>query len=284
MMTMDDEDDISGLRRTVRRLRSLTWFRVLVTVIIIVALVGHVAIVFNAANSLEIEEIGVISVAPGIVLGDFVVSFDITLNNPKGSTLDVDRITYRLHLEDEFIGDGEKTDFLVEPGSQSLEFQVTFNIYDLSAPAQELFFSDTATLTIKGEMTVPVKLFGVWRYTEVTVKYEEEVEISSGTDPPDNPPPNPVLLAPPVYRPTASATLTWSANGDADFARYEIHHATNADFTPSGATKLTDITEQATTSYTAGNLQHLTSHYFIVRVYDSVGQHADSNIGSVFIP
>ncbi|MCJ2541107.1 MAG: hypothetical protein LN414_07560, partial [Candidatus Thermoplasmatota archaeon] len=62
------------------------------------------------------------------------------------------------------------------------------------------------------------------------------------------------------------------------------HHSTSADFSPSEATKLTDLTEQSTTSYTAGNLQHLTTHYFIVRVYDSVGQHADSNISSAFIP
>ena len=52
-----------GLRRTVRRLRAMTWLRILVTVIIIVALVGHVAIVINAANSLEVERARVISVA-----------------------------------------------------------------------------------------------------------------------------------------------------------------------------------------------------------------------------
>ena len=278
------EDDMSGLRRTVRRLRAMTWLKILVTVIIIVALVGHVAIVINAANSLEVERVRVISVAPGIVLGDFVVVFQITLHNPTGSSIDADRITYKIFLENEFIGEGEKTNFQVEPGSQNLEFEVTFNVYDLPAPIQELFFGSVSTLTIEGEVTVPIMLFGVWRYSEVTVPYEHEEEVSSGTEPPDNPPPIPVLLAPPVYRPTASASLTWSMNGDIDFSRYEVHHSTSPDFSPSGSTKLTDLTEQSTTSYTAGNLQHLTTHYFIVRVYDSVGQHADSNIGSAFIP
>ena len=283
-MAVTREEDVSGLRRTVRRLRAMTWLKILVTVIIIVALVGHVAIVINAANSLEVERARIISVAPGIVLGDFVVVFQITLNNPTGSSIDADRITYKLFLENEFIGEGEKTAFQVEPGSQNLEFEVTFNVYDLPAPVQELFFGTDATLTIEGEVTVPIMFFGVWRYTEVTVPYEHEEEISSGTEPPDNPPPFPVLLAPPVYRPTASAALTWSMNGDNDFSRYEVHHSTSPDFAPSEATKLTGLTEQSTTSYTAGNLQHLTTHFFIVRVYDSVGQHADSNISSAFIP
>ncbi len=284
MMGENEERDISGLRRTVRRLRTMTWLKLLVTVVILVALVGHVAIVINAANSLEVEQVIVVSVAPGTILGDFTVVFEITLINPTGSTIDVDRITYDLSLEDEFIGDGEKTGFRVEPGTQGLDFEVTFNIYDLPAPIQELFFSSTAALFIEGEVTVPIKLFGVWNYAEVTVPYDHEEDISSGTEPPDNPPPLPVILAPPVYKITASATLTWSMNGDLDFARYEVHHSTTVDFTPSEATKVTDILDQATTSYTKGNLQHLTTHYFIVRVYDSVGQHADSNVASVFVP
>jgi LEA14-like dessication related protein len=285
---MADEDDgggdMSSLRRTVRRLRTMTWLKVLVTVVIIVALVGHVALVVNAANSLEVERVRVISVAPGVVLGDFVATFEITLRNPTGSSIDVDRITYDLYLEDEFIGKGDKADFRVEPGSQTLEFQVTFNAYGLPGPVQELFFSSTTTLTIEGEVTVPIKLFGLWRYTDVTVPYEHEEEVSSGTEPPDNPPPNPVVLAPPVYRPTASVSLTWTMNGDSDFSRYEVHHSTSPDFTPSASTKVTDVTERSTTSHTVGNLQHLTTHYFIIRVYDTVGQHADSNIGSVFVP
>ncbi len=279
-----EDEELGSLRRTVRRLWAMRWLKIAVTLVIVVALVGHVALVINAANSLEVEGVRVISVAPGVVVGDFVVTFQITLSNPTGSSIEVDRLTYDLHLEDHFIGDGEKSNFKVEPGSQDLEFQVTFDVNDLPAPVQELFFSSSATLTIDGEVTVPIKLFGVWRYTEVTVPYSHGEQVSSGTEPPDNPPPNPVLLAPPVYRPTASASLTWSMNGDADFSRYEVHHGTSPDFTPSEQTKLTDITEQATTSYTAGNLQHLTTHYFIVRVYDTVGQHADSNVGSVFVP
>ena len=285
MATKDrDDDDIGSLRRTVGRLWAMRWLKMLATLVIVVALVGHVALVVNAANSLEVEGVRVVSVAPGVVVGDFVVTFEIDLRNPTGSTLEVDLLTYDLFLEDEFIGEGEKAAFEVGSGSQTLEFQVTFNAYDLPAPVQELFFSSTVKLTIEGEVTVPIKLFGVWDYTRVTVPYEHEEQVSSGTEPPDNPPPTPVLLAPPTYRPTASAVLTWPANGDGDFSRYEVHHSTVPDFTPTNGTRLTEIADRATTSYTAGNLQHLTTHYFVVRVYDAVGQHADSNLGSVFVP
>jgi LEA14-like dessication related protein len=278
-----DGEDLGSLGRKVRRLWAMRWLKIAVTLVIAMALVGHVALVLRTANSLEVERVSIVSVAPGVVVGDFLVTFELTLHNPTGGSIEVDRLTYDLFLEDDFIGDGEKSDFKVEPGSQRLDFQVTFNAYELSTPAQELFFSSTAKLTIDGEVTVPIKLFGVWRYTEVTVPYEHEEQVSSGTEPPDNPPPNPVLLEG-VYRPTASASLTWTMNGDGDFSRYEVHHSTSPDFTPSEQTRLTSITEQTTTQYTASNLQHLTTHYFIVRVYDTAGQHADSNVGSVLIP
>ncbi|UCC93574.1 MAG: LEA type 2 family protein [Thermoplasmata archaeon] len=268
---------------TVWGLSRRTWV-VVIVLVLVVALLGHSVLVINAANSLEVQEVRVISVSPGIVLGDFIVVFEIVLNNPTSSTIDVDALTYDLFLEDEFIGAGEKTEFGVRPGLQGLQFEVTFNVNDLPAPVQELYYGSSATLTIEGEVTVPIKLLGIWRVTEVTLPYEHEEEVSSETDPPDNPPPNPVLLAPPVYRITASAALTWSMNGDADFSRYEVHHSTNAAFEPSEATKVTDIMEQSTTTYTVGNLDHITTHYFIIRVYDSVGQHADSNVGSIFIP
>jgi hypothetical protein len=44
------------------------------------------------------------------------------------------------------------------------------------------------------------------------------------------------------------------------------------------------IRDQATTTDTVDGLGHLRTHYFIVRVYDEAGQHADSNRVSAFIP
>lgn len=285
---MRDEDDIhrevSALQRRVGRLRVMTWLKLATSLVIVVAMVGHIVVVYNTANSLAVESVHVVSVEPESIEGDFTVTFRISLDNPTGGSIDVDRLTYEVHLEDEPIGDGEKSDFQVVPGSQSLDFSATFNAYQLAGPVQEAFFQAKARLTIEGDVTVPVKLFGVWRYTEVTVPYSHEEDVSAGVEPPDNPPPTPVVLAPPVYRLTASAELTWSLNADTDFARYEVHHSTEPDFTASAATLVASITEQTTTTHTVGNLQHLTTHYFRIRVYDEAGQHADSNIASIIIP
>jgi LEA14-like dessication related protein len=270
-------------RRRFLALSLRVWVVILVLVLLLAA-TGHILLVVGAANSLEVDgvEVNIITVTPGT--GDVTVTFAIRLLNPTGTAIQVDRITYKVHVEGEFVGEGEKRDFQVRPGTHPLEFAVTFNVHDMPQPVYEAFYASSVTITIVGEVTVPIKLFGTWRAGEVTVPYEHDEEISSGTEPPEDTPPSPVLLAPPVYKPTASATLTWSQSSDQDFARYEVHHSTSPDFTPSDATKVADITDRTATTHTVGNLQHLTTHYFIVRVYDAVGQHADSNLVSVFIP
>lgn len=263
---------------------SLRVWVVILVVVLLLAATGHILLVLGAANSLEVEDVKVstITVTPGT--GDVTVTFAIRLRNPTGTAIQVDRITYQVHVEDEFVGEGDKRDFQVRPGTHPLEFSVTFNIHDMPQPVYEAFYASSVTITIDGEVTVPIKLFGTWRAGDVTVPYEHNEEISSGTEPPDDPPPSPVLLGPPLYKPTASAALTWSQSGDQDFARYEVHHSTAPDFTPSDGTKVADITDRTSTTHTVGNLKHLTTHYFIVRVYDAIGQHADSNLVSIIIP
>ena len=282
-----DEDDAGakgGLRGALGRLRFLLRLRFIVTIVIVVGLVVHLVLVYNAAKQLEVERAHVTSVYPAGIEGSYTVTFTITIKNPTRTEIEVDRLTYRLHLESDFLGEGEKTFFSVEPGSQELDFSVTFALKDLATSTYTLFNEATATLRIAGKATVPAKVFGLWTYTRVTVPYEHTEEISSGAGPGPDPPPHQVVLAPPTYKPTASADLQWTLNTDPDFARYEVHHSTSPDFTPSEATLEGTVDNQASNSYTVGGLSHLTTHYFRVRVYDLAGQHSDSNIASVFIP
>lgn len=279
-----DAAEVDSLKRKVNRLWRMRWFKVAVSLVILIMLVGHMVVVYNAADSLEVESVRVTEILPGSIDGDFTVVFEITLLNPTSGTIEVERLTYDLFLESAFIGKGSKDHFSIEPETTALDFAVTFNIFDLPEPVQDAFISTSATLDIEGEVTVPIKLLGFWTYTRITLPYDHQEEISSGTGDEPDLPPSPVLLTPPVYKPTASADLTWSRNVDVDFLRYEIHTSKDPVFVPTDDTKVVAIEDQNAMQHTVSNLQHLTTHYFIIRVVDEGGQHADSNRASVFIP
>ena len=60
------------------------------------------------------------------------------------------------------------------------QFKFQFNIYDLSAAVRNSFLLNSATLRITGEVTIPVKFFGIIKISELTIPYELQKEISSG--------------------------------------------------------------------------------------------------------
>jgi LEA14-like dessication related protein len=279
-----DEAEADSLKRKVNRLWRMKWFKVGVSLLILIMLVGHMVVVYNAADSLDVESVRVMEILPGSIDGDFTVVFEITLLNPTSGTIEVERLTYDLFLESAFIGKGSKEHFSIGSGTTALDFSVTFNIFDLPQPVQEAFVQASATLDIEGEVTVPIKLLGFWTYTRITLPYDHQEEISSGTGDEPDLPPSAVVLTPPIYKPTASADLTWTRNVDLDFLRYEVHTSKDPMFVPTDDTRLVAIEDQNVMQYTASNLQHFSTHYFIVRVYDEGGQHADSNREPVIIP
>ncbi|MGQ9583545.1 MAG: fibronectin type III domain-containing protein [Thermoplasmatota archaeon] len=92
-----------------------------------------------------------------------------------------------------------------------------------------------------------------------------------------NVPPAAVTLYPPSSVTDSSMTLSWSRNNDGDFARYELHMSTSANFTPSPATLAASITDQGTTERSVTGLLPSTGYYFRVRTVDTGGLHNDSN-------
>jgi hypothetical protein len=73
----------------------------------------------------------------------------------------------------------EKADFTIESGESEHSFKFMFNINDLAGSVRILFLQEAATLKIKGDATVPVKLCGQWKVSSITVSYEYYEEISS---------------------------------------------------------------------------------------------------------
>ena len=92
-----------------------------------------------------------------------------------------------------------------------------------------------------------------------------------------NTPPAAVALNP-VSMGATSASLSWSASADDDFARYEVHYSKNASFTPDGTTLAQNQTSRQLTDYTIEGLQLARTYYFMVRTYDEGGLCNDSSI------
>ena len=101
-----------------------------------------------------------------------------------------------------------------------------------------------------------------------------ELEARTGNLPPAASVLNPVSMG------ATSASLSWSASSDEDFARYEVHFSRNASFSPEKGTLAANITARQITDYTLENLELARTYNFLVRTYDLGGLWNDSNIVS----
>lgn len=90
-----------------------------------------------------------------------------------------------------------------------------------------------------------------------------------GTTATPNGAPSAVTMFPATEIAPFSLRLSWSVNGDNDFARYEVHRGTAAAFMPLPSTLVTTITDVNQNSTLASNLRPWTTYFFKVRVYDN---------------
>ncbi len=260
--------------------------KMFITFFIVVGIVTYLVWAYHVAGLLSVEDKKVESVTPEGG-GNYRVTFVLTLKNPTSTAIDVDRITYTAYLEDNYVGEGEKAFFSVQPGTHNYSFHFSFNIKDMPAAVQTLFFEENATLLIKGKITIPAKVFGLFTYTHITVPYSFEEPVgdkNGGGSGIPGVPPTPVILHEPIYVIPDGALLDWTENKDPDFAFYEVHVSETPGFKPSNETLVTTIYDNSTTQYTVRGLVSGHTYYFKIRVYDTENLYSDSNEVSLLIP
>ena len=121
----------------------------LITVFIVVGMVTYLVWVYHVAGPLSLENEKIESVVPEGG-GNYRVTFVLTLKNPTSTAIDVDRITYTAYLEDNYVGEGEKAFFSVQPGTHNYSFHLSFNIKDLPPQFKRCFLKRTLRSRSKG--------------------------------------------------------------------------------------------------------------------------------------
>ncbi|MCD6299534.1 MAG: hypothetical protein J7L93_02860 [Thermoplasmata archaeon] len=161
--------------------KNLGKIKLAVTVIIIIGVAVHLALVYNAARSIEITDKKIVGVYPEYPsVDEYEVKFMMTLNNPKHTNVEVDYISYNIYIENEYLGNGEKPRFSLEHGANNQTFIFSFSIFNLTAPARSVLMNGNADVTVKGDVIIPAKFLGLftWRYIKIPYTIHEKVKLT----------------------------------------------------------------------------------------------------------
>jgi LEA14-like dessication related protein len=155
-------------------------FRMIIFFIILIIIFGIIAnliMVYLAASSVEVVNKR-LNKLEALSIDTYEITFTLTLENPTDTTIDIDKITYDAYLEDSYLGKGFKTDLAIDPGVEDYMFTFSFKLQDLSEAVRQNFLSNSATLKINGEITIPVKFMGVAEFMKITLPYDFTEEVS----------------------------------------------------------------------------------------------------------
>lgn len=176
----DSEDKQIEHVKKVKKKITFKLVSIIIIVIIIIGLISHLILVYFATQTLEIKEKQFDKIEQ-LSLTNYEVTFTLTFQNPTDTEIDINKLTYDVYLEDEYLGNGEKSSFAIQPGLKEHAFSLQFNIFDLPAVVRELFLHSTATLKIVGEVTIPAKFFGLWEFTAIKNSYEITEDVSASS-------------------------------------------------------------------------------------------------------
>ncbi|MCD6171206.1 MAG: hypothetical protein J7J36_02145 [Thermoplasmata archaeon] len=149
------------------------------TIVLIIGVAIYLAFVYNAAKSIKIvdKRIGGVNLKNPLMPDEYEVKFIIVLKNPKNTEIEVDYISYKVYIEDEYLGEGEKPHFFIEHGIKNYTFVFSFSIYNLTSSAKELLINGEANMTIKGEIMIPLKFLSLftWKYIKIPYTIHRKV-------------------------------------------------------------------------------------------------------------
>ncbi len=143
----------------------------LIIIVLIVITIIYLALIYQAASSVKIDPKKINGVKV-ISIQDYEVEFVLTLKNTANINVQVEKITYEVFIENDFLGKGEKLDFTIKSGTNDYIFSLGFNIFDLATAIRNQLLNSTSSIRINGQIFIPIKLLRMIKVGEVTGDYE----------------------------------------------------------------------------------------------------------------
>ncbi|MDG6220127.1 MAG: hypothetical protein QCI38_01600 [Candidatus Thermoplasmatota archaeon] len=276
----ETKKELGRLKKVVGRMRLITWIKLGITLFIIIGMIVYVLGVYGAASSLALEDQYISEVKSAGGLNQYEATVVLVMSNPTSTPIEIEFLSYSAYIEEDFIGSGYKQDFIIAPGLHELDFSLTFDLSSLSDPTQTLFFEGEADLKVEGKVTVPVKVFDLFKYTEITLPFSITQQITTDSMSPGDGPPAPVILSEPAATGLNSVRLAWTMSLIQDFHRYEVHMDTSPNIDTANNTSIATLYSNSTTTYEVTGLDRANTYYFKIVVWDVEGLFAESNEAS----
>lgn len=147
--------------------------------IILVAGFGYYGYqLYTAAEGIEVTSVSVssLNLGNGLIPSKISLELDIKVKNPSSTTVQLDRLSYNIYINDKFAAEGTKA-FIEIPANRETPIRIPVDIVisDVLNLVGSLIMEGKRTIQIDivGTVDVPILLFGSIRTISIYVPFEE---------------------------------------------------------------------------------------------------------------
>lgn len=104
------------------------------------------------------------------------ITYRIIVHNPTGYSLTIEELYYEVYVEGNYLTRGYKENIYISPGDNPIDVDVRITTADALNVIANIIRKGSREIywEIRGELTVPIKLFGILRITSIDVPYKVE--------------------------------------------------------------------------------------------------------------
>jgi LEA14-like dessication related protein len=163
-----------------------TGTKIIILVLVLIIAIGFAIPIYQLnelRNKITVESIELRKINPkGDIFGiptTVELSFDVNINNPTSYTLDIERITYTIYLQNIKIHEGAKHDITIPANSRTpISFEIEIDIAEAVSTIVDMMKHGVIECRITGIIDVPIKLFGVIKFFSFSIPYDKVSSLS----------------------------------------------------------------------------------------------------------
>ncbi|MET1159799.1 MAG: hypothetical protein ABWW65_02450 [Thermoprotei archaeon] len=147
--------------------------------IVIIGIVIYLVLLYVTVQSLSASITSISSLRYDIGSNTVSICFKLVINNTGLIDVEIEKIYYRVYVENDFLGEGSREDLVLKRGSTTYDFCLKTTPTDaIKALLRIIVGRGRANITIEGYIRTPIKGFDYIKLWTVKVPYRVTREIA----------------------------------------------------------------------------------------------------------
>lgn len=151
----------------------------LFTGLIVIGIIVYFILLFLTSQGISTNITAIDNIKYDIGKNQVEVCFNVQVNNTGYIDVTIEKLYYKVYIENQYLGEGTKENILIKRGVNNIDICLTTKPNDaIKALFITLSKKGAINVTIEGYIDIPIKSFGIIKLWTLELPFEESQEVT----------------------------------------------------------------------------------------------------------